>query len=92
MSPRQFKDFCSEISRAFISVTHLSILGPIGLPGDPGRDGLPGFDGPAGRKGERGLPGQPGMVFILCGPSGKRDVPFCKCSLILGSEIFASQG
>lgn len=65
MSPRQFEDFGSEIARAFISVRHLSILGPIGLPGDPGRDGLPGFDGPAGRKGERGLPGQPGMVFIL---------------------------
>ena len=65
MSPRQFKGFCSEISRTFVSVMHLPILGPIGLPGDPGRDGLPGFDGPAGRKGERGLPGQPGMVVIL---------------------------
>lgn len=65
MSPKQFKDFCSEISRPFISLMHSSVLGPIGLPGDPGRDGLPGFDGPAGRKGERGLPGQPGTVFIL---------------------------
>lgn len=73
MSPRQFKDFRGKISGPFISVMHLSILGPIGIPGDPGRDGLPGFDGPAGRKGERGLPGQPGMVFM---PVKKR------CSLL----------
>lgn len=58
--PRPLIRFCSEVSRAFSSITCLSILGPVGVPGDPGRDGLPGFDGPAGRKGERGLPGQPG--------------------------------
>lgn len=76
MSHWQLEDFCSEISRAFISVMLLCVLGPIGLPGDPGRDGLPGFDGPAGRKGERGLPGQPGRMLMLWGLTGKRDSHF----------------
>lgn len=89
MTHWQLEDFCSEISKAFISVMLLCVLGPIGLPGDPGRDGLPGFDGPAGRKGERGLPGQPGMVFMLWGLSGKRDFHFWM-ELILGRKIFAS--